>query len=136
MAQRAFATAINCMDGRIQLPVIQHVRETRGVDYVDMITEPGPDGILGDKKDDALIESIRRRVEISVRKHGSRYVAIVAHHDCAGNPVDPKVHLAQVERAVGLVQSWGFGCEVAALWVDENWEVHVIDDAMKAVVRG
>ena len=136
MAQGAFATAINCMDGRVQLPVIQHIRETRGVDYVDIITEPGPDRILGDKKDEPLIESIRRRVEISVEKHGSRYIAIVAHHDCAGNPVDAKIHLAQAERAVGAVQTWGFGCEVAALWVDQNWKVHLIDDALKAVVRG
>jgi len=136
MGQPTFATAINCMDGRVQLPVIQHVRETRGVDYVDVITEPGPDGILGDKKDEVLIESIRRRVEISVAKHGSSYISIVAHHDCAGNPVDTNVHLAQVERAVELIQHWGFECEVVPLWVDEDWKVHVIDDALKAAVRG
>jgi hypothetical protein len=136
MAEGTFATAINCMDGRVQLPVIQHVRETRGVDYVDIVTEPGPDGILGEKRDKPLIESIRRRVEISVEKHGSRYIAIVAHHDCAGNPVDAKAHLDQAERAVDLVQSWGFQCEVVPLWVDEDWKVHVIDDALKAVVRG
>jgi carbonic anhydrase len=106
------------------------------VDYVDIITEPGPAGILGGKKDEALIESIRRRVEISVQQHGSRYIAIVAHHDCAGNPVDAQVHLAQAERAVERVQSWGFDCEVVPLWVSEDWEVHVIDDALKAVVRG
>jgi hypothetical protein len=124
------------MDGRVQLPVIQHVRETQGVDYVDVITEPGPDGILGDMKDETLVESIRRRVEISVEKHGSRYIAIVAHHDCAGNPVDAEVHLAQVERAVKRVQGWGFDCEVVPLWVDEGWAAHVIDDALKAAIRG
>jgi hypothetical protein len=106
------------------------------VDYVDVITEPGPDGILGDKKDEVLIESIRRRIEISVAKHGSRYIAIVAHHDCAGNPVDAEAHLAQLERAVELIRSWGFDCEVIPLWVDEKWAVHLIDDALKAAVRG
>jgi len=135
MSEGTFATAINCMDGRTQLPVIEYMKETCGVDYVDTITEPGPDGILGDKKDLTLVESIRRRVEISVQKHGSKNVAIVAHHDCAGNPVDPKVHLDQAERAVELVRSWGFGCEVVALWLGEDFKVHLIDDALKAEIR-
>jgi len=136
MSPPTFATVINCMDGRVQLPVIQHVRETQGVDYVDVITEPGPSCILGDKTDEVLIESIRRRVEISVGKHGSRYIAVVAHHDCAGNPVDAEVQLAQVERAVELMQNWGFECEIVPLWIDEEWAVHVIDHAFKAALEG
>ena len=131
-----FATAITCMDGRVQAPVSEWMKQQLGVDYVDTITEPGPDGILGDKTNMTLVESIRKRVEISVQKHGSRNVAVVAHHDCAGNPVDPKVHLEQVERAVELVQSWGYGCRVFALWLDQNFEVHLIDEAFKAKVRG
>lgn len=35
-----FATAINCIDGRTQLPVIEWARKKYGVDYVDMITKP------------------------------------------------------------------------------------------------
>jgi hypothetical protein len=135
MSKDTFATAINCMDGRTQLPVIQYMKETYGVDYVDTITEPGPDAILGDKQNSTLVESIRKRLEISVLKHGSKNVAIVAHHDCAGNPVAPEVHLEQVERAVDLVRSWGYGCEIIALWVGEDWKVHLIDEALKAEVR-
>lgn len=136
MSETTFATAINCMDGRTQLPVIQYMKETCRVDYVDTITEPGPDGILGDQTDMDLVESIRRRLDISVKAHGSKYVAIIAHHDCAGNPAEPKVHLEQVERAVELVESWKYGCKVFALWLDEQFEVHLIDEAFKAEVRG
>jgi hypothetical protein len=136
MSEKTFATAINCMDGRTQLPVNAYMKEACGADYVDTVTEPGPDGILGDQKDAALIESIRKRVEISVRKHGSKNVAIVAHHDCAGNPVDLKVHLDQLDRAVELIRSWGFGCEVVALWLGEDFKVCVIDDAFKTEVLG
>ncbi len=136
MAQGTFATAINCMDGRTQLPVNRYMKETCGADYVDTITEPGPDGILGDQKDAALIESIRKRVEISVLKHGSKNIAIAAHHDCAGNPVELKVHLDQVDRAVELIRSWGFDCTVIPLWLGEDFEVRVIDDAFKEEVRG
>jgi hypothetical protein len=136
VADASFATAINCMDGRTQMPVTHYMKERCGVDYVDTVTEPGPDGILGDGKDVTLIDSIRRRVQISVEKHGSGSVAIVAHHDCAGNPVDLAENLAQMERAVDLVRGWGYDCEIIPLWVDEEWKVHLIDEAFKAEVRG
>lgn len=135
MTEISFATVINCMDGRTQIPVIEYMKRTHGVDYVDTITEPGPDGILGDKTDMTLVESIHRRVDISVRAHGSKYVAIVAHFDCAGNPAEPKVHLEQVQRAVELIESWGYNCEVVALWLDQDFEVHLIDEAFKTEIR-
>ena len=90
-----FATAINCMDGRVQLPVIKWISEKYGVDYVDMVTEAGPVKILADNGDAVLQESIRKRVEISVNKHGSKIVAIVAHFDCAGNPVEKDIQIGQ-----------------------------------------
>jgi hypothetical protein len=43
MSSGRFAAAINCMDGRAQLPVIEWLKRECGVDYVDTITEPGPD---------------------------------------------------------------------------------------------
>ena len=73
-----FATAINCMDGRVQLPVINWLREKLGVDYVDMITEPGPDKILA-KGAGAAVDSIKARVLISVNKHGSDTILMVSH---------------------------------------------------------
>ena len=45
-----FCTAINCMDGRTQEPVIAFVKKRFGIDCVDMITEPGPDKILAQSK--------------------------------------------------------------------------------------
>ena len=42
----SFYTAINCMDGRVQLPVIYYLKERFGVPYVDVITEPGPVALL------------------------------------------------------------------------------------------
>lgn len=37
-----FVTAINCMDGRVQEPVIKWMKEKYNATYVDMITEAGP----------------------------------------------------------------------------------------------
>lgn len=126
MGKKTFATAINCMDGRAQLPVIDYVRRRFAVDFVDSITEPGPDGVLSQTVDEATIDSIRRRVEISVREHGSKHIAAVGHHDCAGNPVEERVHFEQIKRSVESVRSWQYGCDVIGLWVDQNGRVYEI----------
>ena len=49
----SFCTAINCMDGRTQLPVIEFLKDKFGVEFVDTITEPGPVRILADQPDSA-----------------------------------------------------------------------------------
>jgi hypothetical protein len=114
------------MDGRTQIPVINYVREKYRVDYVDMITEPGPIRVLAENKDKAALESIRRRVEISTGKHGSKHIVIVGHHDCAGNPADNKTQLMQIKDSVDKIKSWGFDVQVIGLWIDDHWLVHKI----------
>jgi len=118
-----FATAINCMDGRVQVPANEWIKKKFRVDYVDTITEPGPNKILAENKDSAAVDSIKRRVAISVNKHGSKYIAVLGHHDCAGNPVDKESQLVHIKSAVKAVNSWGFPVETIGLWVDENWQV-------------
>lgn len=122
-ASNMFATAINCMDGRVQLPVFEYMKTRYGVDYVDMVTEPGPNKILTENGDKATIESIKRRVKISVERHNSKQIAIVGHHDCAGNPTDKKTQTKYILSAVKTVRSWGFDVQITGLWVDENWRV-------------
>ncbi len=123
MHEGSFATAINCMDGRTQVPVTEFLKKKYGVDYVDAITEPGPDGILAANQDKATIESIKKRVGISTGKHHSKHIAIVGHDDCAGNPVNEDTHLAHIRSAVKAVKSWGVTAEVIGLWVNDKWKV-------------
>ena len=123
MSEGKFATAINCMDGRVQVPVTEFLKKKYGVDYVDMITEPGPNGILAANQDKVAIESIKRRIAISVGRHGSKHIAVAGHHDCAGNPVDQETHLAHIRSAIKTVKSWGGQAEVIGLWVDDKWKV-------------
>ena len=121
MSEGKFATAINCMDGRTQLPVNDWMKKEYGVDYVDTITEPGPNKILAENND---VESIKRRVLISVNRHGSENIAIVGHHDCAGNPVEKEKQLSHIKNAIKTVESWGLDAKVMGLWVDESWLVN------------
>lgn len=36
-----FATCLNCIDGRVQIPVINWITDNYEIDYVDMVTEAG-----------------------------------------------------------------------------------------------
>ncbi len=123
MSSKIFATTINCMDGRVQIPVIEYMKSKYAVDYVDMVTEPGPNKILSENRDRTIVESIKKRVEISVMKHNSKLVAVVGHHNCAGNPVEKDTQLKQILSAIKTVESWNFEVKVIGLWIDENWEV-------------
>jgi hypothetical protein len=119
----SFCTAINCMDGRTQEPVIDYMRRRCRCDHVDSVTEPGPVCILADESPADLVESIFQRVEVSVQDHESRHIAIVAHHDCAGNPADKPMQLEQLKRALPVVRERFPDAEVFGLWVDERWTV-------------
>lgn len=125
MASGSFGTAINCMDGRTQLPVISWVKTNFYVNYVDMITEAGAEGIMAHGSA-AAIESIRQRALISVNKHGSHVIALVAHHDCAGNPVSKEQHLADVRAGMRAIGEWSLPVQVVGLWVDERGEVETV----------
>ena len=41
-----FGTAINCIDGRTQEPVLDFMKQMYNIDGVDMVTFPGVDGVI------------------------------------------------------------------------------------------
>lgn len=126
MPHSIFATALDCMDGRTQLPVIAWMKKKNNVDYVDMITEPGMDKIIATNAPRATINSIKKRMAVSTEKHHSKIIAIVGHAKCAGNPVAKKAHHAHIRSAMKRIRSWGYTQQVVGLWVDEAWRVHEI----------
>lgn len=112
------------MDGRVQLPVIEFLKQKYEADYVDMITEPGPVKLLADPETN--IDSIKSRVAISVNKHGSKVIAIAAHYDCAGNPVSKELQIEQIKAFCAAIKQWNFPVAVIGLWVDESWQVAIV----------
>ena len=115
------------MDGRVQEPVIAWMKQEHRVDYVDSITEPGPIRMLADGTDPEAVASMRRRVDISVNKHGSRAIEIVAHYDCAGNPVGKHEQMRQLAASIKVVDGWGFEVPVRGVWVNEDWQVQRVN---------
>ena len=67
MDMKKYASCLNCMDGRVQLPTILWIKENYKIDYVDVITEAGMDGILANES--VNIDSILQKVDISIDKH-------------------------------------------------------------------
>ena len=127
MGCREFVAAINCMDGRVQMPVMKWMQERYGAVYVDMITEPGPNKILAECSDMAVVHSIRKRLEISVVHHGTDVVAVVGHYDCAGNPKAAKEQQEQILKAKETIRAWGLPlAAIVGLWVNPEWQVEEV----------
>ena len=123
MAEGKFGTSITCMDGRIQIPIINWIKENYSVDYIDTITEPGVDKKVSGDSD---LESIKTKTGISINKHQSGVIAVSGHYDCAGNPVSNEEHIEQIKKGVDVVKSWNFNVPVVGLWINENWSVEKI----------
>ena len=119
----SFYTAVNCIDGRVQLPVINYLKARFKVDYIDSVTEPGPVLYLAEKTGSEQTKSILRGVEISINDHKSTGIAVIAHHDCAGNPVEDHVQIGQLALAARFLASRYPKVEIIRLWVDSNWSV-------------
>jgi carbonic anhydrase len=127
MTEGKFGTAINCMDGRVQEPVINWLKVRFGLDYVDMITEPGPIKALAEN-DTATVTSIAKRVAVSVEKHNSTVIAVVGHHDCAGNPVPKEQQIEQIRKSLDVLKSWRTGIKLVGLYVTDSWLVTLVDE--------
>lgn len=125
MVQDKFCTSISCMDGRIQLPIIHWLKEKYGFSYVDTITEPGMDKLFSNT---VKISEIKAKTSISVKAHGSKLILISGHHDCAGNPVSKQEHLKNIENAIKIIKSWNFPVKVIGCWINEDWEVELIEN--------
>lgn len=124
----SFCTAINCMDGRVQLPVFEFLTDFFDVEYVDTVTEPGVNRILAEATNQPLLDSIETRVRISVEKHGSVGIAIVGHYDCAGNPTPEEAQTDHTRAAVQYIKKMFPNLSVIGLWVDQDWRVTRITD--------
>ncbi len=122
----SFCTVINCMDGRVQLPVNEYMVNKYHVTFVDTITEPGPVGLLADQSNPHVIESIKTRTNISIDKHSSTIIAVVGHHDCAGNPVPKDIQRDQISESARYLQTLYPHCKVIGLWVNDLWLVEEV----------
>ena len=119
-----FGTVINCMDGRVQLPVLRYLKDHYEIDFFDTVTEAGPIRILTERKEQCRLIALKEQIGISLEVHRSRFIAVVGHHDCAGNPAGRSVQEQQIEKALQyLKQAYGKGITYLGLYVNDQWQV-------------
>lgn len=120
----SFSTVINCMDGRVQIPVINYLQNRHGVEFVDVVTEAGPVGLLSQRPESGDALSVFRRIEVSMEAHSSKQIAIVAHHDCAGNPVPETEQIQQLHSCLEILAMRYPHMDLLGLWLDRDWRIH------------
>jgi len=114
-----FATCLSCIDGRVQIPIINWIKENYNVDYVDMITDAGMDGILS--SDQSNIDNIIKTAKLSIVKHKPKHIFVAGHFDCEGNPNDNETHKQQILQSVSKLKLLNMPCEIIGLWISEIW---------------
>ena len=119
----SFCTSIHCMDGRIQEPIINFLKQNLSVKYIDTITEPGPCKILAEQNSKTLLNSILARVSISVEKHGSNLIAVSGHYDCAGNPCTEDKQKTQIQESVNYLKSLYPDKKIIGFWITDEWKI-------------
>jgi hypothetical protein len=134
MAHGTFATVLGCIDGRASIPTMLFVKAHLGVDYVDYISEPGPDKAYLQSPPEAIAE-IQRKLAVSLSAHHSEAIAVVAHHDCAGNPISREDHLTAVRACAAALSRWQPTVRVLGLWVNEDWQIELICDSALSMER-
>ena len=127
MDQGKFGLAINCIDGRAQVPVTDWMKFNCRVQYVNVITEPGIIQHLSDAKS-PFISSIRHKVALSIKVHYTEVAAVVGHFDCKANPLDFMRQKLQILRSTELIENWNFQIRILGLYVNEWNSVDLIYD--------
>ena len=112
------------MDGRIQPKVSDYLLTSFGVENLDTVTAAGM--VRHVSSDTERTQTILGDLDVSVDKHGSQDIAVVAHNDCAGNPTSDEEQREQVANAVARLMRRHPDAEVIGLWLDSNWTVEQV----------
>jgi hypothetical protein len=132
-----FCTVINCIDGRVQSPVNDFLRDRFQAEYVDTVTEAGVVLYLAEAADghrEMIPEVIAtlKSVNISVDAHQSSQIAIVAHSGCARNPIPDEEQHEELRKAVKFLRGHYPDLEVIGLWADISGAQPVVSEFVAA----
>ncbi len=128
-ARDSFFTTVGCMDGRVQEPIAKFGREKFDAQFPDTITEAGLVGLLASNDTGSsrlILESVKKKILISLEKHHSRGIIVHGHQDCAGNLVSDDVHKKQIKKAAEFISSLVSNISVIPVFVekiDVEWKV-------------
>ena len=101
-----FFTSVGCKDGRAQETVAEFGRKKFGAEYPDTITEAGLVGLLSkDAIDERLLDSLKKKIAISLEKHHSKGIIVHGHQECAAlSAVSDEKHKEDVRSSVQAIK--------------------------------
>jgi hypothetical protein len=108
--------------------VINYLKEKFKIEYIDSITEVGPNLVLAEKKDADLIDYLLKKIQISLKKHNSMGIAVVGHHECVGNPAGREEQIIHIQKSIEFLKQRYEDVKILGLWVDENWQVQPLEN--------
>lgn len=126
MTEEPFALVLNCVDGRVQRPLLSWIREELSLEKADYLTLPGPDGAFAEGG--AELERARRLAGFLSEHRRHTCLVVAGHHDCLGNPVADEAHRRQIEAAARTAHGWGLTPRTIGAWIGEGWTVEIIAD--------
>lgn len=106
------ATCLNCIDGRVQSPILDWIRKQYNIDFVDVITAAGMNRVLASQDN---IDEIIHSINISVNVNRSVRIFIVGHYDCQGNLVNEKTHQEHIATSVNRLKPYRPDLEIIGL---------------------
>ncbi|MCP4092671.1 MAG: hypothetical protein GY747_04400 [Planctomycetes bacterium] len=124
-APNQFCTAITCMDGRIQDSVADFLRGYYKAQWVDTVTEAGPVGALSEGNPQTT-RSVCDRVSISVEKHDSAGIGVIAHEGCAAVPLPREEQIPMALNTAERMRKKFPSMEVIALYAKLNGEIELL----------
>lgn len=133
---RKIAVALVCADWRLHHRKSQFNRQLAralGVDGVDYIAVPGPDGLTRAERG-AEWQAALAQVRLLIGAHAPTALAVVAHERCAGHPVSDEAHRDDVVATARTLKTvTGFTGPVAAMVAqyraDLDWNVKLVRQA-------
>ena len=99
---KKLGVGVFCVDWRLHhrnVNIVEMVRAHLGVDGVDALAIPGPDGVFAPGRE-MEVGSLKAWLKLLIEAHGPVAIAFVGHYQCAGNPVDDATHDKDVEATM------------------------------------
>jgi len=106
MAEKKIAIALVCSDWRFHRPNVKlnaRLIEALGVDGMDLIVLPGPDGLIKESRKAELDVAVSQ-LKLLIGAHNPCALALVGHQNCAAHTVSDDVHAEDTQKAAKLVR--------------------------------
>lgn len=116
---KKIAVGVFCADWRLHqegVHVNNAVKKHLGVDGVDVIAIPGPDGVCAIEQYDIERGLLAKWLKLLVGAHKPVAIAFIAHYNCAGHPVNDTEHDQHAEEMMQYYKKeLGFKGDLVAL---------------------